>query len=69
MTNGDERSPPSVPATAGRRGAEPGRLPSRVVHVVDDDEAVRRALAMLFRSAGLAVATHPSGAAFLDDYL
>jgi two-component system, LuxR family, response regulator FixJ len=37
-----------------------------VVHVVDDDDAVRRALAMLFRSAGIAAVTHPSGSAFLE---
>ncbi|WP_135469268.1 response regulator FixJ [Crenalkalicoccus roseus] len=36
------------------------------VHVVDDDEAVRRSLAMLLRSAGMAVRTHPSALAFLD---
>ena len=36
------------------------------VHVIDDDEAVRRALAMLLRSAGLRAKTHASGLAFLD---
>ena len=65
MTKEDERSPPSVSATAGRRGADPGPS-SRVVHVVDDDDAVRRALAMLFRSAGVAAVAHPSGSAFLE---
>ena len=38
----------------------------RAVHVIDDDEAVRRALAMLFRSAGIPAETHPSGLAFLE---
>jgi two-component system response regulator FixJ len=38
----------------------------RTVHVIDDDEAVRRAVAMLLKSAGISVATHPSGLAFLD---
>ena len=65
MTKEDERSPPSVSATAGRRGADPGPS-SRVVHVVDDDDAVRRALAMLFRSAGILAETHPSGFALLE---
>ena len=37
-----------------------------VVHVVDDDEAVRESLGFLLRTAGLAVATHESAAAFLD---
>ena len=40
--------------------------PRRKVHVIDDDEAVRRAVAMLLRSAGLDAAIYPSGAAFLD---
>jgi two-component system, LuxR family, response regulator FixJ len=38
----------------------------RTVHVIDDDEAVRRGIAMLLRSAGIGVETHPSGHAFLD---
>lgn len=38
----------------------------RTVHVIDDDEAVRRAVAMLLRSAGLRAETHASGLAFLD---
>jgi len=38
----------------------------RVVHVVDDDEPVRRAIAMLLRSAGIAAETYPTGRAFLD---
>jgi two-component system response regulator FixJ len=65
MAEEDERSPPVVSGAAGRRGADPGPA-SRTVHVVDDDDAVRRALAMLFRSAGISVETHPSGSAFLE---
>ncbi|CAA9528381.1 MAG: Two-component nitrogen fixation transcriptional regulator FixJ [uncultured Solirubrobacteraceae bacterium] len=65
MTPEDERFPPVVSGAEGRRGADTGSA-SRVVHVVDDDDAVRRALAMLFRSAGITVETHPSGLAFLD---
>src|SRR4051812_38907561 len=37
----------------------------RTVHVIDDDDAVRRAIAMLLRSAGMDAETYPSGAAFL----
>jgi FixJ family two-component response regulator len=37
----------------------------RTVYVVDDDEAVRDSLAMLFRTAGLRVDTFESGLAFL----
>ena len=37
----------------------------RNVYIVDDDEAVRDSLAMLFRTAGLRVETFDSGSAFL----
>jgi len=36
-----------------------------IVHVVDDDEAVRRSLSFLLESAGFRVETHPSAVAFL----
>ena len=36
-----------------------------VVHVVDDDEAVRESLSFLLKSAGLAVQTYDSATAFL----
>jgi two-component system response regulator FixJ len=38
----------------------------RVVHVIDDDVAVRMAMEMLLQSAGFSVVTYPSGFAFLD---
>ena len=66
MAREDERpQPPAPPGEAGRRGADTGPA-CRAVHVVDDDEAVRRALAMLFRSAGIPAEAHPSGSAFLE---
>ncbi len=37
-----------------------------VVHIVDDDEAVRRSLAFMLSSAGLAVRVYDSAGAFLD---
>jgi two-component system response regulator FixJ len=37
-----------------------------VVHVVDDDEAVRESLAFLLKAAGLAVQTYDSATAFLS---
>jgi len=37
-----------------------------VVHIVDDDEAVRRSLAFMLSSAGLAVRLYESAGAFLD---
>ena len=39
----------------------------RVVYLVDDDDAVRNAVRLLFRTAELEVETFPSGAAFLRD--
>ena len=65
MTDENGRSLPLVSEVAGPRGAEPGSA-SRAVHVIDDDDAVRRALALLFRSAGIPVETHPFGSAFLE---
>jgi two-component system response regulator FixJ len=37
-----------------------------LVHVIDDDEAVRDSLEFLLRSADIEVATYPSATAFLD---
>ena len=37
----------------------------RVVHVIDDDEAIRKALARLLRASGHAAQTHESAEAFL----
>jgi two-component system, LuxR family, response regulator FixJ len=39
---------------------------SAVVHVIDDDEAVRHSLAFVLATAGLAVRVYESGSAFLD---
>ena len=39
---------------------------SQVVHVIDDDVAVRQSLAFLLITAGLAVRLHESAVAFLD---
>jgi FixJ family two-component response regulator len=41
-------------------------MSDRTVYIVDDDDAVRDSLAMLFRNAGLAVRTFPSATAFLE---
>jgi two-component system response regulator FixJ len=51
-------SPSAAPAVA-----EP---PSLVVHIVDDDEAVRASLALLLGSFGVACETHESAEAVLD---
>src|SRR4051812_46870687 len=36
------------------------------VHIIDDDDAVRRAVALLLQSAGWSTVTHVSGLAFVD---
>jgi FixJ family two-component response regulator len=41
-------------------------IPNRVVYVVDDDDAVRNAVSLLFRTADLEVETFSSAAAFLE---
>ena len=41
-------------------------MTDRVVYVVDDDDAVRNAVRLLFRTAELEVETFPSAAAFLE---
>jgi two-component system response regulator FixJ len=41
-------------------------LETGIVHVIDDDEAVRESLAFLLRTAKIEVQIHPSAAAFLD---
>ena len=40
--------------------------PTRLVHLIDDDEDVRRALAFLLGTAGLAVKVYESATAFLE---
>lgn len=51
----------AAPAPASQKPADP-----LVVHIVDDDEAVRRSLAMLLGSFGLAAQTHDSAEAVLS---
>jgi two-component system response regulator FixJ len=42
-------------------------MPDAVVHVIDDDDAVRDSLAFLLLAAGMVVRTHSSALAFLDN--
>ena len=39
--------------------------PPRIVHIVDDDEAIRQSIGFLLRKDGYAVETYPSGTQFL----
>jgi two-component system response regulator FixJ len=39
---------------------------NRFVHLVDDDEAIRRAASFMLRTSGYLVKTYPSGVAFLE---
>jgi two-component system response regulator FixJ len=41
-------------------------MPDRLVHVVDDDDAVRDSLSFVLEMHNLAVRTYPSGEAFLE---
>lgn len=45
--------------------ADPGA--GRCVHIVDDDEAIRRSVAFMLKTSGYRVNSWPSGAAFLKD--
>ncbi len=38
---------------------------ARIVHVVDDDEAIRQSVSFMLRKAGYTVETYPTGTAFL----
>lgn len=38
---------------------------SRIVHIVDDDEAIRQSVGFMLRKAGFSVESYPSGTAFL----
>jgi two-component system, LuxR family, response regulator FixJ len=49
-----------------RAEAAPKGTDDETVHVIDDDEAVRRSLALLLFSAGYAVETYASAESFLD---
>lgn len=68
----DEHPPPPTSGTPRRHDHDSGSvvdaagLVAGAVHVIDDDDAILRALTMLLRSAGMPVETHPSGFAFLD---
>ena len=42
--------------------------PESKVHIVDDDEAVRKSLQMLFKSVGVTTQAYESGDAFLDQF-
>src|SRR5262245_14944790 len=53
----------SVPS-ARRRSAMPSD--ALIVHVIDDDEAMRQSLAFLLRTAHIQAETYPSANAFLD---
>src|SRR3974390_2377959 len=58
----------AAPSSASPCGPErrfQGMSTKSVVHVIDDDEAVRESLAFLLRSADLEVSTYESATAFL----
>lgn len=56
----------TMPPQSRQAPPELPQLKGAVVHVVDDDEAVRRSLAMLLQSFGMIAVTHPSAEALLE---
>ena len=54
------------PARVGEKSPPTDSLP--IVHVVDDDDAMRKMTALLIESVGLNVTVHPSAEAFLEAY-
>ena len=59
------QSPIPLPAAVRLRWANVTKT-RPVIAIVDDEEAIRKALTRLLRSAGLDVETFPSGAEFLE---
>ncbi len=39
----------------------------KLIHIVDDEEAIRRSASFMLKTSGFAVETWPSGAAFLKE--
>src|SRR3546814_2136480 len=39
----------------------------RMIHIVDDEEAIRRSAGFMLKTSGYTVATYPSGVAFLRE--
>lgn len=39
--------------------------PTRTIHIVDDEESIRRSLSFMLKTSGFQVSTHPSGVEFL----
>lgn len=44
------------------------KRPSPLIHIVDDDHAVRKSLSMLMESVGLDAVAYPSAIEFLDEF-
>lgn len=65
MTTSGKLPVPAIPAAPSLQH-DASSPPSRIVHVIDDDEPVRRALAIMLRSAGMHAEVYSSGVAFLD---
>ncbi|GAB3473413.1 response regulator transcription factor [Nocardiopsis coralliicola] len=83
LTRPPSSPPPPTPAdtaeAAGRTdtadtAAVPGAAagggtgPEPVVHIVDDDEDLRRSLVFLFESVGINALTYPDAASFLEEF-
>src|SRR4029078_12480346 len=65
---GPSRIPAAAPSSASpcdRRPKPVASMPDRLVHILDDERAVRQSLAFLLGSAGLTVRLYDSASAFL----
>lgn len=56
----------SIPPEHRTIAAPPGTAGPHAVHIIDDDDAVRRAIGMLLRSVDIPFVAHGSAGAFLD---
>src|SRR5689334_20474533 len=61
-------APCSASISSGRREKNSIMSDNAIVHLIDDDEDVRRALAFLLGTAGLAVKVYESALLFLEKY-
>src|SRR3546814_7896667 len=58
---------PSFTLPSSARSWRRGMAARKLVHIVDDEHAIRRSTSFMLQTAGYAVRTWPTGAAFLKE--
>src|SRR3546814_10323743 len=58
---------PSFTLPSSARSWRTGMAARKLVHIVDDEHAIRRSTSFMLQTAGYAVRTWPTGAAFLKE--